>query len=79
MYGEGKTLKAIDEMLDKRFWLSLTHIDYENRIPRGATYARAGAAARNSMDDINFFIFKNILKDQIEALHQRLETLGRCL
>ena len=26
-----------------RWLLSLTHIDYENRIPRGATYARAGA------------------------------------
>lgn len=27
-------------------WLqSLTHIDYENRIPRGATYARSGAVS----------------------------------
>ena len=26
-----------------RWLLSLAHIDYENRIPRGATYARAGA------------------------------------
>lgn len=30
-----------------RWLLSLTHIDYENRIPRGATYARAGRCGRS--------------------------------
>lgn len=50
-------------------WLqSLTHIDYENRIPRGATYARSGAVS-----DVK--VSGNIIKAKVQGRRVRPYTV----
>lgn len=51
-------------------WLqSLTHIDYENRIPRGASYARSGAVSEVK-------VTRNIIKAKVQGRRVRPYTVS---